>query len=125
MARPRRHGERHPGADLSDADALGHGRLRGQLAAAAAKRETELRTAFRHAGVDALELSTGDDLVDDLGRVAEAIEIGRIGADQAGCDAGLAERLKKAEPTLPGGVRAVLAENLLAAMLDPNASRRT
>ena len=45
--------------------------FRRRFAAAAAKRETELRTAFRHAGVDALELATDDDLMDAILRFAD------------------------------------------------------
>jgi uncharacterized protein (DUF58 family) len=42
--------------------------FRRRFAAAATRREEELRAAFRQAGVDALELVTGDDLVDSLMR---------------------------------------------------------
>ena len=42
--------------------------FRKRFAAAATRREEELRAAFRQAGVDALELVTGDDLVDSLMR---------------------------------------------------------
>jgi uncharacterized protein (DUF58 family) len=45
--------------------------FRKRFAAAAARRETELRGAFRQAGVDALELSTDGDLVDAILRFAE------------------------------------------------------
>jgi uncharacterized protein (DUF58 family) len=45
--------------------------FRSRFAAAAAKRETELRSAFSRAGVDALELSTTDDLVDAILRFAD------------------------------------------------------
>ena len=45
--------------------------FRRRFAAAADRRETELRTAFAQAGVDALELSTGDDLASALLRFAE------------------------------------------------------
>ena len=45
--------------------------FRRRFAAAAAKRETELRTAFRHAGIDALELATDDDLMDAILRFAD------------------------------------------------------
>ena len=45
--------------------------FRKRFAAAAARRETELRTAFRQAGVDALELATDDDLVDAILRFAD------------------------------------------------------
>lgn len=45
--------------------------FRSRFAAAAAKRETELRSAFHRAGVDALELSTSDDLVDAILRFAD------------------------------------------------------
>jgi uncharacterized protein (DUF58 family) len=45
--------------------------FRTRFAAAAARRETALRTAFRDAGVDALELSTDDDLVDSLLRFTD------------------------------------------------------
>ena len=45
--------------------------FRKRFAAAAAQRETELRGAFRQAGVDALELSTDGDLVDAILRFAD------------------------------------------------------
>jgi uncharacterized protein (DUF58 family) len=45
--------------------------FRKRFAAAAQRRETELRAAFLRAGVDALELSTEDNLVDALLRFAE------------------------------------------------------
>jgi uncharacterized protein (DUF58 family) len=45
--------------------------FRRRFAAAAKKRETELRTAFRAAGVDALELATDDKLVDAILRFAD------------------------------------------------------
>lgn len=45
--------------------------FRKRFAAAAERRETELRSAFRQAGVDALELSTSDDLVDAILRFAD------------------------------------------------------
>ena len=45
--------------------------FRRRFAAAAAKREIELRTAFRHAGIDALELATDDDLMDAILRFAD------------------------------------------------------
>ncbi|HKU45343.1 MAG TPA: DUF58 domain-containing protein [Burkholderiales bacterium] len=45
--------------------------FRKRFAAAAQKREAGLRAAFRDAGVDALELSTGDDLVDAIRRFAD------------------------------------------------------
>ena len=45
--------------------------FRKRFAAAAEKREKELRTAFRQAGVDALELCTDDDLVDAILRFAD------------------------------------------------------
>jgi uncharacterized protein (DUF58 family) len=49
-----------------------HDRLfRKRFAAAAERREKELRSAFRQAGVDALELSTDDDLVDAILRFAD------------------------------------------------------
>jgi len=38
---------------------------------AAARRETALRAGFRQAGVDALELSTGDTLIDAVLRFAD------------------------------------------------------
>ena len=46
-------------------------RFRTRFAAAAARREARLRAAFRDAGVDALELSTDDDLVDTILRFAD------------------------------------------------------
>jgi uncharacterized protein (DUF58 family) len=45
--------------------------FRRRFAAIADKREQELRAAFRNAGVDALELSTNDDLVDAILRFAD------------------------------------------------------
>ena len=45
--------------------------FRKRFAAAAAKREEGLRAAFREAGIDALELSTDDDLLDAIRRFAE------------------------------------------------------
>jgi uncharacterized protein (DUF58 family) len=44
--------------------------FRKRFAAAAQRREESLRAAFRDAGVDALELSTGDDLVESVTRFA-------------------------------------------------------
>ncbi len=46
-------------------------RFRKRFAEAAARRESELRDAFRAAGVDALELATDDDLVDAILRFAD------------------------------------------------------
>jgi uncharacterized protein (DUF58 family) len=45
--------------------------FRKRFTAAAQRRETELRAAFRDAGIDALELSTDDDLVDAIRRFAD------------------------------------------------------
>lgn len=45
--------------------------FRKRFAEAAARREIELRAAFRQSGVDALELSTDDDLVDALMRFTD------------------------------------------------------
>jgi len=45
--------------------------FRKRFAAVAQRREQELRSAFRQAGVDALELSTKDDLVDAILRFAD------------------------------------------------------
>jgi uncharacterized protein (DUF58 family) len=45
--------------------------FRKRFAALAERREQELRAAFAQAGVDALELSTGDDLVDAILRFAD------------------------------------------------------
>ena len=45
--------------------------FRKRFIAAAERRETELRSAFRQAGVDTLELSTNDDLVDAILRFAD------------------------------------------------------
>jgi len=45
--------------------------FRKRFAAAAVRRETALRAAFSDAGVDALELSTDDDLVDTILRFAD------------------------------------------------------
>jgi uncharacterized protein (DUF58 family) len=46
-------------------------RFRKRFAAAAEKREVDLRVAFRDAGIDALELSTLDNLVEALMRFAD------------------------------------------------------
>ena len=56
--------------------------FRRRFAAAAARREGELRGAFREAGVDAIELSTGDDLVETVLRFAELKRRGRHSARQ-------------------------------------------
>jgi uncharacterized protein (DUF58 family) len=45
--------------------------FRKRFAAAAQRRETRIRRAFSDAGVDCLELSTDDDLVDSIRRFAE------------------------------------------------------
>jgi uncharacterized protein (DUF58 family) len=45
--------------------------FRKRFVAAAKKREAELRRSFQAAGVDALELATGDDLVDAVLRFAD------------------------------------------------------
>jgi uncharacterized protein (DUF58 family) len=45
--------------------------FRKRFAAAAERRERELRAGFRAAGIDALELSTDDDLVDAIRRFAD------------------------------------------------------
>ena len=45
--------------------------FRKRFAARGGEREEELRTAFRRAGVDALELATDDDLVDAILRFAD------------------------------------------------------
>jgi uncharacterized protein (DUF58 family) len=45
--------------------------FRKRFAALAERREHELRSAFNHAGVDTLELSTSDDLVDGILRFAD------------------------------------------------------
>jgi uncharacterized protein (DUF58 family) len=51
--------------------------FRKRFAAAAAKREAELRGSFREAGVDAIELSTDDDLVETVLRFADLKRRGR------------------------------------------------
>jgi uncharacterized protein (DUF58 family) len=45
--------------------------FRKRFAVAAERREASLRAAFREAGVDALEISTDDDLVDAIMRFAD------------------------------------------------------
>jgi uncharacterized protein (DUF58 family) len=45
--------------------------FRRRFAAASARREARIRTAFTEAGVDCLELSTDDDLVDSIRRFAD------------------------------------------------------
>ena len=54
--------------------------FRKRFAAAAQRREAELRGAFREAGVDAIELSTGDDLVETVMRFADLKRRGRHSA---------------------------------------------
>ncbi len=51
-------------------DTHDHG-FRKRFAAVAVQREGELRSAFQKAGVDALELSTADDVVDAIRRFAD------------------------------------------------------
>jgi uncharacterized protein (DUF58 family) len=58
--------------------------FRKRFAAAAAKREGMLRAAFRDAGVDAMELSTDVDLVEEISRFIELRRRrGRSGAKAA------------------------------------------
>jgi len=45
--------------------------FRRRFAAASARREARIRASFAEAGVDCLELSTGDDLVDSIRRFAD------------------------------------------------------
>jgi hypothetical protein len=45
--------------------------FRRRFAELAKKREAELRTAFRDAGIDAIELATDDDLADAILRFAD------------------------------------------------------
>ena len=45
--------------------------FRRRFAAASARREARLRAAFNEAGVDCLELSTEDDLLDSIRRFAD------------------------------------------------------
>jgi uncharacterized protein (DUF58 family) len=51
--------------------------FRKRFAVAAVKREADLRAAFREAAVDAIELSTGDDLVETVLRFADMKRRGR------------------------------------------------
>jgi uncharacterized protein (DUF58 family) len=51
--------------------------FRKRFAAAAARRETELRAAFSEAQVDAIELSTNDDLVETVMRFSDLKRRGR------------------------------------------------
>ena len=44
--------------------------FRARFAGVAERRETEIRTGFAHAGIDAMELATDDDLMDSLLRFA-------------------------------------------------------
>jgi uncharacterized protein (DUF58 family) len=46
-------------------------KFRKRFAAVAERREDELRSAFRQAGIDALELATDDDLMDAILRFAD------------------------------------------------------
>jgi uncharacterized protein (DUF58 family) len=52
-------------------------RFRRRFAEAAKRREEELRSAFREAGVDAIELSTNDDLIETVLRFADLKRRGR------------------------------------------------
>jgi uncharacterized protein (DUF58 family) len=52
-------------------------RFRKRFAEAAKRREAELRGAFREAGVDAIELSTNDDLIETVLRFADLKRRGR------------------------------------------------
>lgn len=54
--------------------------FRKRFAAAAERREADLRSAFQKAGVDALELSTADDVVDAIRRFADLRRQRRRGA---------------------------------------------
>jgi uncharacterized protein (DUF58 family) len=63
--------------------------FRKRFAEVAARREAEVREAFRDAGVDALELSTRDDLVDALLRFADL----RKRRSQLACGGGLPAHL--------------------------------
>jgi len=59
-------------------------KFRKRFAAAAAKREQMLRAAFREAGVDAMELSTEADLVEEISRFIDLRRRrGRLGARAA------------------------------------------
>ncbi len=63
--------------------------FRKRFAAAAKRRETELRAAFRESGVDALELSTDDAIVDAILRFADL----RRRRSQLAAGRGLAQHL--------------------------------
>jgi uncharacterized protein (DUF58 family) len=66
-------------------------KFRKRFAAAAAKREALLRDSFRQAGVDAMELSTDVDLVEEISRFIELRRRrGRMGATSAFAGAGAA-----------------------------------
>jgi uncharacterized protein (DUF58 family) len=54
--------------------------FRTRFAAVAERRERELRSAFQNAGVDALELSTSDDIVETIRRFADLRRQRRRGA---------------------------------------------
>ncbi len=63
----------------------GDAAFRARFAAAATRREEELRAAFRQAGVDTLELVTGDDLVESLMRFTDLRRLrGRRGTGHPG-----------------------------------------
>jgi uncharacterized protein (DUF58 family) len=66
-------------------------KFRKRFAAAAAKREEGLRAAFRESGVDAMELSTEADLVEEISRFIDLRRRrSRIGATPAFAGAGAA-----------------------------------
>jgi uncharacterized protein (DUF58 family) len=69
-------------------------RFRRRFAVEARRRERELRTTLMQAGVDALELSTGDDLVDAVLRFADL----RKNRTQLAAGGGLPKHLKTGSP---------------------------
>jgi uncharacterized protein (DUF58 family) len=75
--------------------------FRRRFAAAAAQRELQLRAAFAQAGVDVLEISTADNLVDAILRFADLRK--RRGQLAAGGTTGLPSHLQHAQHGAQGG----------------------
>ena len=76
--------------------------FRRRFAALAAQREESLRTSFGKAGVDALELSTNDDLVETILRFADL----RKRRSQIAAGGGMPQHLKAQTQELRGDARA-------------------
>ena len=90
--------------------------FRQRFARIAAQREADLRGALAHAGVDALELSTDDDLVDAILRFADLRrQRSRAGAPAAACRATCTRRPERPTRTQGRDHDLPLAANAVAA----------